>query len=201
VKTIVYVEGGGRQRKTLDDCRRGFGRLFEKFVIEGDTPKVIACGDRRSTFRDFQGGINQGKEGFLILLVDSEAPVEATVTPWAHLRARDGWRQPAQAVNDQAHLMVQCMESWFVADRQAVADYYGQRFRITALPGHANVEEIPKRDIQQGLNHATARTQKGRYHKTRHGFELLALVDPVQVRRASEHARKLFEMLERKARS
>jgi hypothetical protein len=201
VRSIVYVEGGGRQRKTLDDCRRGFGQLFEKFVLEGDRPKVIACGERRSTFRDFQVGIKQGKGGFLVLLVDSEGPVGPSVTSWAYLNATDRWQRPAQARNDQAHLMVQCMESWFVADRQALADYYGQGFLINALPDYAKVEEIPKQDIQQRLKHATAPTQKGQYHKTRHGFELLAVIDPAKIRWASSHAQKLFEVLEAKARA
>ena len=66
MKVVVYVEGGGRQRKTLDDCRRGFGQLFEKVVHGGHQPRIIACGDRRSAFHDFRRDVGQGREGFLI---------------------------------------------------------------------------------------------------------------------------------------
>lgn len=202
MKVVVYVEGGGRQRKILDDCRRGFGQLLQKVVPVGNSPKVVACGDRGSTFRDFQRNVIQGREGFLILLVDSEEPVPANVTNWVYLRTRrdDQWERPPGTRDDQAHLMVQCMESWFLADRETLSAYYNQGFLIDSLPGSANIEEIPRRDVAQSLDHATKPTQKGPYHKTRHGFELLANIDPAKVRAASTHARQLFEVLEAQAR-
>jgi hypothetical protein len=200
VKVVVYVEGGGHQRKILDDCRRGFGQLFEKVVRQGQPPKVRACGGRADTYHDFQRDVTQGKEGFLIILVDSEGPVGANATPWSHLRTQDGWKKPRNVHKDQAHLMVQCMESWFLADRDALSEYYKQGFLVKSLPGRPNIEEIAKRDVEQRLERATRHThQKGPYHKTRHGFELLANIDPAKVRAASGHARRLFEVLEQRA--
>jgi len=134
---------------------------------------------------------------FLMLLVDSEGPVADGTASWDHLHARDRWRRPDGADDDQAHLMVQCMESWFLADRAALTDYFGQGFLINSLPHRADVEGIPKADVERGLARATVRTRQGRYHKTRHGFHLLARIDPEQVRRASQHAHSLFEALER----
>ena len=200
MKVVVYVEGGGHQRKTLDDCRRGFGQLFEKVVREGQSPKVRACGGRADTFRDFQRDVTQGKEGFLIILVDSEGPVSANATTWSHLRTQDGWKKPKNVHEDQAHLMVQCMESWFLADRDALREYYKQGFLVNSLPGRANIEEISKPDVEQRLERATRPTQPGAYHKTRHGFDLLALIDPEKLRRKSPHARRFFEVLEGRAR-
>jgi hypothetical protein len=201
VKVVVYVEGGGDKRKILDDCRRGFGQLIEKVVRRGDRPRVVACGGRASTFRDFRRDVRQGKEGFLILLVDSEGPVHASVTSWAYLRSQDHWNKPANVRDDQAHLMVQCMESWFLADREVLVGYYNQGFLVNSLPDRVDIENIAKRDVQQKLDHAARpSTKKGVYHKMRHGFELLALIDPEKLRRASQHARRLFEVLEQRAR-
>lgn len=202
MKVVVYVEGGGDKRKILDDCRRGFGQLFEKVVPTLHRPRVIACGGRGCAFHDFQRDVSQGREGFLILLVDSEGPVSANVTSWGYLSARedDQLDQPPGTTEEQAHLMVQCMESWFLADREALSGYYGQGFLTNSLPARVNVEEILKRDIEAGLEHASQHTQKGPYHKTRHGFDLLALLDPAKLRSASEHARRLFEVLEERAR-
>jgi hypothetical protein len=202
VKVVVYVEGGGDKRKILDDCRRGFGQLFEKVVPTLHRPKVIPCGGRGSAFHDFQRGVSQGREGFLILLVDSEGPVSANLTSWGHLSAREDnqLHQPPGTTDEQAHLMVQCMESWFLADVRTLSEYYGQGFLINSFPGRPNIEEIPKRDVEQALDHATRLTQKGVYHKTRHGFELLANIDPAKVRAASGHAQRLFEVLEERAR-
>lgn len=201
MKVVVYVEGGGHQRKTLDDCRRGFGQLFEKIVPIGHRPKVVACGDRGSTFSDFRRALRQTTEAFLILLVDSEDPVAEGNSRWSHLRMRvgDEWERPLDATDEQAQLMVQCMESWFLADLEALSTYYGQGFLVNSLPGQTNIEKIPKRDVEQALEHATRPTQKGSYHKTRHGFELLALIEPAKLRGASDHARMLFEALEARA--
>ena len=203
MKVVVYVEGGGRRQstRTMDDCRRGFGQLFEKVVREGQSPKVKPCGGRESTFHDFRRDVRQGKEGFLILLVDSEGPVDTNVTSWAYLRKRDRWSKPANVRDDQAHLMVQCMESWFLADRDALSGYYNQGFLVNSLPDRANIEEILKRDVERKLDNATRPTAtKGLYHKTCHGFDLLALIDPEKLRRASQRARRLFEVLEERAR-
>jgi uncharacterized membrane-anchored protein YjiN (DUF445 family) len=87
------------------------------------------------------------------------------------------------------------MESWFLADHEALSRYYERGFLINSLPGRANIEEILKRDVERALDHATQPTLKGRYHKTRHGFDLLALIDPRKLREASGHARRLFEVL------
>ncbi|MGH9446378.1 MAG: DUF4276 family protein, partial [Terriglobia bacterium] len=194
----VYVEGGGDRKKISDDCRRGFGQLFEKMAPVGQQPKVIACGGRSSAFETFQRDYMAGKEGFLILLVDSEGPVGENETAWQYLhnRQHDAWQQPDGTVEDQAQLMVQCMESWFLADKEKLKQYYGQRFLPGSLPGQTNIEEIPKQDVEQALKHASRNTQKGAYHKTRHGFELLELLDPARLRAASRRARILFEMLE-----
>jgi len=96
--------------------------------------------------------------------------------------------------------MVQCMESWFLADRDALSEYYKQGFLVKSLPGRPNIEDIPKRNVEQALDHATHHTGKGVYHKTRHGFGLLALIDPDKLRKKSPHARRFFEVLEQRAR-
>ncbi len=95
--------------------------------------------------------------------------------------------------------MVQCMESWFLADRHTLAQYYGRRFRPNAIPRQADVEQIQKSRVLRALERATNHDTKTRYHKTRHGFELLGRIEPVKVRRASRHADRLATVLERSA--
>lgn len=104
---------------------------------------------------------------------------------------RDGWGKPAGATDDHAHLMVQCTESWFLADIGKLAEFFGQGFQQGALPGNPNIEQISKTDVLQGLANATRNSRKGTYHKTRHGYQLLGLVDPVNVRNASPQAERL----------
>ena len=94
--------------------------------------------------------------------------------------------------------MVQVMESWFLADRHVLAAYYGQGFNVSSLPGQPNIELISKRDVFQALRLASKNTKtKGEYHKTRHGFDLLEMIEPNLVRAASAHAGNLFTVLQR----
>ncbi|MGA3025582.1 MAG: DUF4276 family protein [Bryobacteraceae bacterium] len=107
------------------------------------------------------------------------------------MQHRDGWTSPVKVPHDQVHLMVQCMEAWFLADRQALIDYYGRDFRDNALPGNPNPEQIPKRDLMDGLDRAT----RGTYHKTRHGFPILERINPSTVRACCPHADALLNLL------
>ena len=196
MKVHIYVEGGGDQNLTLTKCRRGFSQFFKKIVPSGAQPKIIACGSRIQAYNRFCTAIKQYSDVFCILLVDSEAPVTDDQGSWHHLKKRDHWDCPSSATDDNAHLMVQCMESWFLADKNTLADFYGQGFNLNALPKQLNIEKIPKDDVNQGLEAATRQTKtKGKYHKTRHGFDLLALISPDKVRQTSEHADKLIMIL------
>jgi hypothetical protein len=195
VSVRIYVEGG-RQATTKSACRQAFRLFFEKIIPRGSF-RVTASGDRASAFQDFQAALRRHPDDYVILLVDSEGPV--VVGTWQHLQARvgDGWHQPAGTSADQAHLMVQTMEAWFLADKLALVAYYGEGFLVASLPGQPNVELIPKQDVFDRLAHASRHTQKGQYHKTRHGFDLLERIDPNRVRAASQHADRLFAVLGR----
>ncbi len=192
----VYVEGAGDYKHTdnATACRRGFRELFQKLGLPERRLSVIACGSRLQTFNDFRKAVRHQSGDFIILLVDSEGPVEAP-SACAHLHAREEWQRPAGTLEDQAHLMVQCMEAWFLADREALTEFYGQGFLAGSLPGQPDIEQIPKRSLLPALRHASKQTTKGPYDKTRHAFALLARIDPQKVRGASDHAGRLFDVL------
>ncbi|HUT03701.1 MAG TPA: DUF4276 family protein [bacterium] len=93
--------------------------------------------------------------------------------------------------------MVQTMEAWFVADKDALSRFYGQGFRKTALPRNPKVEEINKDELNSSLSKATKNTKAGEYHKTRHGPKILELLDAAEVRDAAPHCEQLFQVLEK----
>ncbi len=192
----IYVEGGF-QGSTKAACRQAFRAFFQK-VIPGRSFAVIASGDRSAAFKDFCLAVKQNRDDYIVLLVDSEEAV--AVEPWQHLATRQGdnWQRPTGTSDDQAHLMVQVMEAWFLADRRALAEYYGQGFLAASLPGQANIELISKADVFRSLQHASRNTKtKGEYHKTKHGFDLLEMIDPTLVRAASVHVERLLTVLQR----
>jgi hypothetical protein len=199
----VYVEGGGDGHALRTDCRRGFRTLFEKAGLAGRMPRVVACGSRNEAFNDFCTALHRvGPGEFVCLLVDSEDPVVDGTSPWAFLNARpaDRWEMPAAASDDNAHLMVQCMEAWFLADPGAIERFFGPGFHRNALPARTDVESIPRNDVFAALGRATyACAPKGQYRKGWHSFDLLASLDSEKVERASPYAARLFETLRRKA--
>ncbi|MEK8019832.1 MAG: DUF4276 family protein [Candidatus Parabeggiatoa sp.] len=200
VKIHIYVEGGGDQNLTLTKCRRGFSQFFKKVLPSDCQPKIIACGSRMQAYNRFCTALVQYPDVFCILLVDSEAPVADESNAWTHLKIRDNWDCPDSATDENAHLMVQCMESWFLADRTTLAKFYGQGFNLNALPKQTNIEKISKNDVNQGLDAATRHTKtKGKYHKTRHGFDLLSQIEPSRVRQVSEFAENLCIVLLQKS--
>ena len=189
----IYVEGGF-EGSTKSNCRKAFGTFLAKVIPPGSF-KVIASGSRQNAFDDFCTALHQHPVDYVILLVDAETAVGATA--WQHLYLREGdkWTRPTTALDDQAHLMVQVMESWFLADQQTLSTYYDQGFLRNSLPRQKNVELIDKERVFKALSHASKPTQKGKYHKTRHGFDLLELIDPSLVRAASARAEILLTVL------
>jgi hypothetical protein len=192
VSVHVFVEGGGDRRSYIA-CRKAFSEFFRRLLGDRPKPRIIASGSRDEAYRDFCRALDNDPENFPMLLVDSEEPVPAGKTATAHLRDRDHWTEALP--QGQVHLMVQCMEAWFLADKTVLAQYYGDEFKEAALPANPSIEEIPKDDLLDRLARATASTSKGRYHKTRHAFEILEQLDPQRVQQRSPFAAALFTVL------
>jgi hypothetical protein len=196
VNVKVYVEGGGDNEDTITRCRRAFGAYCAKVVHGKPHPRIVPCGGRNQTFEKFKNGVRTCPPNEVcILLVDSEGPVQ-TSAPVAYLSDREGWDFPPLN-RHSPFLMVQAMEAWFLADRETLAAFYGEGFLANSLPGNPrNIEVVRKGDLEQSLRHASKRTKtKGEYHKVKHGFALLALIDPRKVEASSPHAAAFHHFL------
>jgi hypothetical protein len=192
----IFVEGGGDQNRTSTACRKGFQEFFGKLLRGKTRPRIVACGSRDRAHKDFQIALKAEPEIFSMLLVDSEGSVTTGQTPIQHLR-QAGWKD--NLPEDQIHLMVQCMESWFLADKQELASYFGNDFNTGRLSQRPDIENIPKTDVQRCLHSAAKNCPSAGYHKTRDGFEILGRIDPQKVRQSSPHADRFFDVLERKS--
>lgn len=201
MKVKIYVEGGGDTNALKTRCRQGFSEFFRKAGLAGRLPRIVAGGGRQQAFDDFCTALEKARAGeFIALLVDSEAAIPSGTGPWAHLEKHDGWVQPTAATDDNAQLMVQCMEAWFLADQDSLAAFFGNGFQHHALPARADVENIAKGDLFAKLKQATRRCiPKGEYGKGRHSFHILAQIDPGKVMAASPQAKRLVETLMRQA--
>ncbi|HQT88472.1 MAG TPA: DUF4276 family protein [Acidiphilium sp.] len=146
-----------------------------------------------------------------MLLIDSETPIAsnqqpnantANHAPWSHLAQRqgDGWEKPANSADHDCHLMVQVMESWFLADRDTLKTFFGTGFKEHKLPpANRSIETIAKSDLYRALHEATADCKaKSPYNKANHSFKLLAAINPQKLAAASDWARRFIDELKRK---
>ncbi len=183
MNTRVYLEGGGDSKELHARCREGFRKLLEKCGFEGRMPRLVACGSRNATFDDFSTAhVNAGGGDYVAMLVDSEDTVEDIEQPWSHLKKRDGWNPPADAVDDQVLLMITCMETWIVSDRKALRKHFGQHLQESSLPSIDNTESRDRGVVQSALVQAT-RSCKNKYSKGKRSFEVVAELDPAELRK------------------
>ena len=196
----LYVEGGAQDSSfERERCREAFKKFFSNDPrLKGKLPRTVPCGGRKSAFDAFVTAVRNPASGVLpLLLVDSEIGVARGHTVWQHLKSRPGdrWEKPEGVADDQAFLMVQVMETWFIADREAMQRFFGEEFRTAAIPLWPKLEEVSKKAVYDSLENATADCGPRKYAKGRLSFELLATVSPARVEAASPHAKQLFERL------
>ncbi len=193
----LYVEGGGDAKLLRTACREGFSTFLNRAGLTGHMPRIVACGGRRQAYEDFCTALNQGTHAAM-LLVDSENPI-ADVSPWMHLLKRPGdlWPFPPNGRDDDCHLMVQCMESWFLTDHATLGAFFGQGFNPATLPHPGrDVEAILKTSVYRALAEAThACKTKASYGKGEHSFKLLARIDPDKVTAGSAWAARFVTTL------
>jgi hypothetical protein len=182
----IYYEGDAL-------LKPGFSAFFSELRARA---KAKRCGFRLiqakgTPCRDFGYAITTNPTAWNILLKDSEGPDTGDLS--ASLCRENHW-DTSHA--DSIFWMVEMMESWFHADKDALEFFYHDtRFRRNALKPNPQVEQIPKKDLEAGLRAATKYTSKGDYfdNKTSHGPELLAKIKPDLVQRAAPNCQKLFK--------
>lgn len=192
----LHVEGGGNSTQK-ERLRQGFGAflgtLQDRARARGVRIRLTFWGPRSETYVAFARSLRQNPATLHLLLVDSEGPVSSA--PRHHLAASDTW-DLAGISDDQCHLMVEVMESWLIADPEALAAFYGQGFAVNALPRTRDVEQIAKATVMSSLARATRDSQKREYHKTRHAPLILERLDAGKVRGRAQHCDRLFATIE-----
>jgi hypothetical protein len=133
---------------------------------------------------DYAKGCRSNPDALNILLKDSEEPLPQEPAILCRNLEIDSSRTKS------VFWMVELMESWFLADPEALAGYYG--FSPYTIPETQNVEKIPKADVMRRLKQATKNTTKGEYHKVAHAPELLKKLDPAKVQKRAPNCKKLF---------
>lgn len=195
VSVKLYVEGGGDGRTNHVAFRQGWISFLRKTGLAGRMPQVVPGSGREQTFDKFKTALESRRpDEIVILVVDSEGAVIAGHSAWQHLRDRDNWEQPPDATDDSAYLMVQVMETWFLADRDPLRRFFGPLLNENPFRAWPVLENISRNDILNALEQATRTCQKP-YRKGRVSFDLLGQIDPQRVAAACPHAKELLDYL------
>lgn len=195
----IYVEG----KKLGSQLRHGMSKFLKKLNLK-NMPVIVACGGAGDTLKRFSKALKDREIDVAILLLDSEEAVRHQ-SPWEHLQNRKDNKCPkkpdgADPDDKDCHLMVQCMESWFLADCDAVANYFKQGFKKKIIQKqNKNIETIEKQQVFLCLEKATedCKTKRPYNDKTKgeHSFEILEKIDPEKIKAASKWAERFFNTL------
>ena len=191
---FVYVEGGGKGSSAGNlrvSLQNGlFNDIRSRAAARGIKLQFVACTDRGTTIKQFSHSVRT-KSHISLLLVDSEGPVRTSVTQ--HLRV--DYKDEIPGEERQYHLMVQTMESWFVADAEALQRYFGPNATIRNLPLQGSVEDIPKERLYTLLHEVAKSGGRAGYRKGTDQAELLLLIDPDKVAERSPHFHRFRQTL------
>lgn len=195
-KHKIYMEGGGDHNPALlSEFKRAMSKLLKAAGVQRP-PKVIPCGGRAATYRDFCNAVTRGDEDAWLLVDAEEVPRESPSIeedetskqkpveggdPWSHVLTRegDGWERPPGVTDDQLHLMTVTMETWLLSDPEALAKVFGPKLKRKPLPSPgAALEQLPKHTVNDALAKATRDTPSGPYGKGKHSCKVLARLDP-----------------------
>ena len=175
VSVTIYVEGGGESKELKSRCREGFSKLIKKLGFVGRMPTIVACGGRNDAYNSFNTSMTLAKyDEYPILLVDSEDPISRD-RPWDHLKVHDNWDCPVGAEDDQAQMMATCMETWIMADHEALHKVFGSCLREGNLIPVNDLEERSRQELLEALKSATNNCGKNKgYDKGKRSFQILA---------------------------
>ena len=203
----VYIEGDSALRlafNTFFNNALGNCQMRKNVRLE-----VNALGGRSDAVKRFNQALEKHeKDVVCILLVDSEGPLDEG------LKVKDNLQRSLKgnsklenpfSVSDLAHedylyLMVQCMEAWFLADREKLAAYFGQRLDAQLLPKGNNVEAMSVEEVVDGLKRATKGKEPKKEHtrmygKVKDAVALLKVIRPAEVASKSPQCQRLIDKL------
>lgn len=177
-KNIIVIEG--TKDTNNGDLREGFNKLFSQ-DLKGAMPRIVmgeGKGQAINKFRHLPGAT---------LLCDLDSNNEEDI---------DADLVKASIADRKADVfyMISEMEAFFISQPEILDDFYGEKISEKIPKKHA--KKFPNPD--EYLQELTKNTKKGRYHKIRHGVELLKRLDAAKLKKDFPEYEDLIEHLKSK---
>jgi hypothetical protein len=203
-EVVVYVEGGGPTRLQQKEFRTGLDQFFislKKLADDNDCRLTFSPrGGIEQVLADFDIAYNPPSTEIYYLLVDSDGPVISV--PRNHLKTKfSSYRflDDKKIPDNRIHLMVQVMESWFIADISALERFFGEGFDSAQIPQDQEIESIDGDVAINSLKSASKGSSRGEYKLySTIEFEtgILKQLNPDILKDKAPHCKRLFEILE-----
>ena len=185
---FVYVEGEGggnkkqpAKRHHLDgEFRQAWKQFLQPLADFAKTKGVLffQCIPGRGgsqSLEKFAHPLPTQAGALRILLIDSERPAAEVTKPWKYLPK---CKRPNWADDRSCYLMVQCLETWLLADPEAIRVHYDEKskpcFRPRELKAWPPLETVDRKILQKALEKATENCTRPYFHA--YGNVLIAVV-------------------------
>ncbi|MCD4820154.1 MAG: DUF4276 family protein [Candidatus Cloacimonetes bacterium] len=177
VNKILFIEG--TKDDTNGDLREGFSKLLSQ-KLSGNMPRIKMGNNLKSTTRVF---LNNKLSKIEYLLIDLD---EKKSEKKNKLREHCLYQQ-----KDKVFFMIQEMESWFLSQPEILDKFYGEI--LSKKINSETYQEIEK--PAKFLQKITINSKKRKYHKVKHGVELLKRLDANKLENSSSEFKNLITIL------
>jgi hypothetical protein len=176
VERMLFVEGTAGT--DAGDLRQGFRCLLDQ-KIKGSMIRITMGNDKRATIDKFMN--SRAKTNFLLVDLDNEESY----------RSKDIKEYNLESKRNYAFYMIQEMEAWFLSQPVILDEFYGKGISKNIRVKDPKKIEKPDEVLQK----LTESSRKGKYHKVKHGVELLKKLDADELCDKFDDFKRLIEEL------
>lgn len=179
VKNVVYLFIEDEKDTSNGDLREGFRKLLEQ-KVRGNMPRISMGQGKRQTIDKF---LHTADAKLLCDLDNTSEHIECDLLEYGLKNNRD-----------QVFYMIQEMEAWILSQPDILDNFYHEEISRRIPKKQPMLISEPDKELQN----ITRNSRKGKYHKVRHGAQLLQLLDAGQLYAEFEDFKRLIDDLNNK---